>query len=62
MMNEADMKLLGRKNYEGYGKQRNWVTWNGLPMPARDDLGDIQEAWIAGARAVCLYIESDGNE
>jgi len=43
-------KTLGQLAYEGYGKHRNWKTFDERPMPTWAELRpDIQEAWQVAA-------------
>lgn len=44
---------LARKAYTAYGQATGGKNYQGLPMPAFDDLGDtIQHAWKAAVQAV----------
>lgn len=44
---------LAQVAYEAYGKSTNWRTYNDLPMPLWEDLGEkIQKVWLAAALAV----------
>jgi hypothetical protein len=43
----------GQAAYEAYGKQVNWLAYNGTPMPSWTDVGQgIRAAWEASAEAV----------
>lgn len=44
---------LARKAYQAYGSTTNFKNYQGLPMPAYDDLPEgIRRAWQAAALAV----------
>lgn len=53
-----DQTALAKIAYQAYGQQIDFKNYQGLPMPAWDDLGDpIQGAWVAAASAVANYLE-----
>jgi hypothetical protein len=48
-----DIDQLAREAYDAYGAVTGHKNYQGLPMPAFDDLGEkIQEAWRAAVRRV----------
>ena len=47
------MDDLAKIAYEAYGESTGWRNYQGLPMPAWDDLPEpIRRAWDAAAQAV----------
>lgn len=51
-MTEADLELA-KVAYNAYGDSRNWVVFNGDPMPSwEDQRPELQDAWRAAAAAV----------
>jgi hypothetical protein len=54
----TDVEQLARAAYAAYGESTGGKNYQGLPMPAFDDLGDtIQAAWRAAAAAVAVEVE-----
>lgn len=52
----------GELNYTTYGFKRNWVAFNGDPIPTWTDVDEgIKEAWEMGARAVKLQALEEIN-
>jgi hypothetical protein len=46
-------QVWGRTAYEAYAEVTSWKNWQGLPMPAWEDLPElIRRAWSEAAQAV----------
>lgn len=49
----------GKTAYEAYGRDADWKTYDGRPMPTWDDLTEaVRGHWIAAA----LAVESEAHE
>lgn len=51
-MTDNETTELAKLAYDAYGANRDYKNYQGLPMPAWEDLGDIQAAWEAAAEAI----------
>lgn len=51
------MTDLGKIAYEAYGKDRDWRTFDGSPMPSWDEQTEgLQRAWRLAANAVAAHV------
>ncbi|MEH1790003.1 MAG: hypothetical protein V7L23_31665 [Nostoc sp.] len=48
---------LAKIGYQSYGQSTDFKNYQGLPMPAWDDLPEhIQVAWMAAVTAIAKYV------
>ncbi len=61
MTPEHSAEDLARIAYAAYGQTTDFKNYQGLPMPAYDDLTDkIKSAWEAAVTAVADAVRSQG--
>jgi hypothetical protein len=48
-----DYEYYAKLAFNAYGDKANWKTWNNLPMPQWNEVGEeVQSRWIAAVKAV----------